>query len=139
MDPLISILRGNVKTAAASNVRTSYDLHAGSAEKTSYIENSTFTPLGQIDKPFENKAIIGTLRDDLFGGSNNIIKQFPGRFKQNLDDSYSLTPSIIALAATAVFAVLKEWETGPRVVAHFTSNVFTDIYNGHMNDREYQG
>ncbi|KAF8327511.1 hypothetical protein F5887DRAFT_924746 [Amanita rubescens] len=144
LDPRISILRGNVKTAAVLNARTSYDLHAGSAEKVKDLlyRKQYIYPLGPngqgylSDKPFENKAIIGTLRDDLFEGSNNVIKQFPGRFRRNPDNSYTLTPSMIALAATAVFAVLKEWETGPRIPAHFTSNVFTDIYRGHMNDLE---
>lgn len=33
--------------------------------------------------------------------------------------------------------MLKEWENGPHVPTHFTTNVFTDIYAGHIKDLKY--
>ena len=33
--------------------------------------------------------------------------------------------------------MLKEWENGPHVPTHFTTNVFTDIYVGHIKDLKY--
>lgn len=104
------------------------------------------------DKPFEHSAIIGTLHDDLFEGCTSIVKQYPQYFKLDEEDKYALTPSMVALAATAVssmmsllshsrvttqvFAALREWENGRRTPAHFTSNVFANIYHGHVQDLE---
>lgn len=54
------------------------------------------------DKPFEHATIIGTLRNDLFGGMNSIVKSYPSRFKAGMEDTYCLMDSMVALAATAV-------------------------------------
>ncbi|KAM6490365.1 hypothetical protein JOM56_005119 [Amanita muscaria] len=43
---------------------------------------------------------------------------------------------MIALAATAVFAALKEWELGHRVQTHFTANLFDSIYRTHIKHLE---
>ncbi|KAM6496582.1 hypothetical protein JOM56_007055 [Amanita muscaria] len=92
----------------------------------------------QLTKPFENQAIIGTLHDDLFSGNNTIVSKYPLRFRptdQELD-SNKLAPSMIALAATAVYASLKEWENGHRIHVHFTANIFEMIYRGHLEHLE---
>lgn len=78
---------------------------------------------------------------------------YPDKYVPGEENSFVLTPSMIALAATAVsdgcddgllltiglqvFAALKEWETGPRIPAHFTLNVFAEVYRGHIEDLEY--
>lgn len=54
------------------------------------------------NRPFEHAAIIGTLHDELFGGSRSILRLYPDRFKAGEEETYTLTPSMIALAATAV-------------------------------------
>ena len=106
----------------------------------------------QRDRPFEHPAIIGTLRDEFFVGPNTIVNQYLGYFKRGQEHMHSLTASMVALAATAVsmgmvhilylfrcvysqvYASLKEWETGRFMPAHFTMNVYADIYRGHIED-----
>ena len=128
LDPRISLLRGHTKAAAAINTRTAYGLHGGSAQvvqvllqRKQYIyppaatpvSTSTVLPLStwlieckaqgfRRDRPFEHPAIIGTLHDDLLVGPNTIVMQYPGRFPQGAEHTFSLTPAIVALAATTV-------------------------------------
>lgn len=104
------------------------------------------------NRPFEHSAIIGTLHDDLFSGSHTIVTAYPDRYEPGKEDTFALVPSMVALAATAVrtgynwqslliivikvFTAIKEWESGARIPLPFTSNVYTDIYRGHINDME---
>ena len=58
------------------------------------------------EKPFEHDAIIGTLWDTLFTNKTRIIvQQFPGHFKPNQEQTYALSPAMVALAATAVCTI----------------------------------
>ncbi|KAF8325725.1 hypothetical protein F5887DRAFT_1085230 [Amanita rubescens] len=141
LDPRISLLRGATKAAAVINTRNAYDLGKGNTQQLiqellqskCYIYPPTPNGLGyQREKPFEHNAIIGTLRDDLFGGANTIIHLFPDHFKLGEQASYALTPAMVALAATAVYAAIREWETGRYVSTHFSANIFADIYRNHV-------
>ncbi|KAM6489571.1 hypothetical protein JOM56_014990 [Amanita muscaria] len=88
----------------------------------------------QYHKPFENSAVIGTLRDDLFLKNISIVTKYPLRFRVTdyEPEPNKLSQAMIALAATAVFAALKEWELGHRVQTHFTTNLFESIYQTHI-------
>ncbi|KAM6495001.1 hypothetical protein JOM56_009624 [Amanita muscaria] len=122
LDPRISILRGNTKILAVNNTRASFGLQDGCSQQVNrlligshYIYPPAANGVGlQLNKPFENKAIIGTLHEDLFSGSNSITLKFPLRFRptDTEPDPNKLAPATIALAATTVFASLKEWENG---------------------------
>ncbi|KAF8637759.1 hypothetical protein AX14_010269, partial [Amanita brunnescens Koide BX004] len=85
------------------------------------------------EKPFEHDAIIGTLWDTLFTNkTRTIVQQFPGCFKPNQERTYALSPAMVALAATAVFAALKEWELGFRNAIQFTTNLYHGVYLDHI-------
>ncbi|KIL55289.1 hypothetical protein M378DRAFT_182265 [Amanita muscaria Koide BX008] len=146
LDPRVSILRGDTKILAINNARVSYGLQEGCGRQVNLLLTGShyiypLAPNGvsfQLTKPFENQAIIGTLHDDLFSGNNTIVSKYPLRFRptdQELD-SNKLAPSMIALAATAVYASLKEWENGHRIHVHFTANIFEMIYRGHLEHLE---
>ncbi|KAF8666931.1 hypothetical protein AX14_006412 [Amanita brunnescens Koide BX004] len=145
LDPRVSLLQGDSKAAAAINVCAAYGLHGGSArlvqrllQQKQYIYPPALHGDGFLrDRPFEHNAIIGTLHDDLFSGYRSVVRIYPDRYKPGEENSYALTPSMVALAATAVFASLKEWETGPRIPTHFTMNVFAEVYRGHIEDLAY--
>ncbi|KAM6501375.1 hypothetical protein JOM56_004389 [Amanita muscaria] len=142
LDPRISLLRGNTKILAVNNTRVSYGLKEGCSEQLNrlfdhsrYIYPPGVNGVGfQLNKPFENKAIIGTLHDDLFSGNNPITSKYPQQFRPTdaEPDPNHLAPSMIALAATCVYASLREWENGHRVQTHFTANLFEMIYLGHV-------
>ncbi|KIL57349.1 hypothetical protein M378DRAFT_181655 [Amanita muscaria Koide BX008] len=148
LDPRISILRGDTKTAAIHNSRAAYSLQDGCGPRVqALLTNSRYIypPAAnhyqgvgfQFQRPFENSAIVGTLRDDLFSG-NTIVTKYAHRFQEtdNEPDPKKLAPSMIALAATAVFSSLKEWESGHRTPTHFTANLFDSIYRTHMKHLE---
>ncbi|KAM6489610.1 hypothetical protein JOM56_014932 [Amanita muscaria] len=145
LDPRISILRGDTKTAAIHNSRAAYSLQDGCGPRVQalltnsrYIYPPAANGVGfQFQRPFENSAIVGTLRDDLFSG-NTIVTKYAHRFQEtdNEPDPKKLAPSMIALAATAVFSSLKEWESGHRTPTHFTANLFDSIYRTHMKHLE---
>ncbi|KIL59900.1 hypothetical protein M378DRAFT_180660 [Amanita muscaria Koide BX008] len=141
LDPRISILRGDTKLAAINNTRLAYGLRDGCAQKVQELLTGAryIYPIG-ANGPFENIAVIGTLRDDLFLKNISIVTKFPLRFRvedqDSETDSHKLSPAMIALAATAVFAALKEWELGHRVQTHFTANLFDSIYRTHIKHLE---
>jgi len=58
------------------------------------------------EKPYEHDAIIGTLRDTLFGRTKSITQQFPAHFKPDEERTHVLSPAMVALAATAVSIVI---------------------------------
>ena len=102
------------------------------------------------EKPYEHEAIIGTLRDTLFTNTTRtIVQQFPGRFKADEEQTHTLSPAMVALAATAVciitialllnahthcqvFAALKEWESGFRNAIQFATNLYYGVYLDHI-------
>ncbi|KIL62907.1 hypothetical protein M378DRAFT_179510 [Amanita muscaria Koide BX008] len=143
LDPRISILRGDTKILAVNNARVAYGLQDSCGKevkillnKSSYIYPRAANGFSfQRNKPYENSAIVGTIRDDLFAGSNTVLLKFQHRFKKEPDQNM-LTPSVIALAATAVYACLKEWESGFRVTSHFTTNLFEMVYRTHLKHLE---
>ncbi|KAF8327523.1 hypothetical protein F5887DRAFT_1083736 [Amanita rubescens] len=139
LSPRISSLRGLTKTQAAIHAFNTYNLHAGCSEtvrellkKKNYIYPAA--PNGRDylrEKPFEHEAIIRTLRETLFK-NRTIVQQFPGRFKPGEEPTYALSPAMVALAATAVFAALKEWESGFRTGIQFMANFYHGVYLDHI-------
>ena len=53
-------------------------------------------------KPYEGGAIVGTIRDFLFGPHNQTLILYGKHFKSSAPETHRLTKSIVALAATAV-------------------------------------
>ncbi|KAM6491761.1 hypothetical protein JOM56_012801 [Amanita muscaria] len=105
LDPRISLLRGNTKILAVNNTRVSYGLKEGCSE--------------QLNRLFDHSRYIYP----------------PGVNFRPTDaepDPNHLAPSMIALAATCVYASLREWENGHHVQTHFTANLFEMIYLGHV-------
>ena len=176
-NPRLSILRGVAKSYAVINTRAFYGLHNGCTPliqellrkkqyiypltpnvrpSSSFLYNTHWTlPKGEgylRERPFEHNAIIGTLHDDLFGGNYSITKQYSLHFREGMEATFALKPSMVALAATAVsclniafmiltsiqvYAALKEWDTGARRAAPFMANVFQDPYMNHIKDLKH--
>ncbi|KAM6491688.1 hypothetical protein JOM56_012850 [Amanita muscaria] len=129
--PRMPLLRSQIKTLAVSNATKSYQLQGMDvAGIASLVKDYKYIfPLGrnnnvQGSKPYENVAIISTMRD--FLSHHSSISE---RFLAGKD---VLTPSIIALASTAVAAAIDEWRTGRHIVGTFTSNIYADVYNNHI-------
>ncbi|KIL54915.1 hypothetical protein M378DRAFT_18429 [Amanita muscaria Koide BX008] len=129
--PRMPLLRSQIKTLAVSNATKSYQLQGMDVGGiASLVKDYKYIfPLGrnnnvQGSKPYENVAIISTMRD--FLSHHSSISE---RFLAGKD---VLTPSIIALASTAVAAAIDEWRTGRHIVGTFTSNIYADVYNNHI-------
>ncbi|KAK2459562.1 hypothetical protein APHAL10511_008419 [Amanita phalloides] len=141
-DPHISLLQGATKAAANINTHTGYDLHGSSAQlvqtllqQKHYIYPWTEHGGGfKHDKPYEHPAIIRTLCNDLFSGHDSILLKYQQHFKPSEEHTYALTQAMVALVAMAVFASLKEWESGPYVPTNFMTNTFGEIYCDHIKD-----
>ncbi|KAM6494023.1 hypothetical protein JOM56_010384 [Amanita muscaria] len=130
--PRIPLLRSQIKTLAVNNATKSYELQGKDAGGiTNVLKDFKYVyPFGrnnnvQGSKPYENAAIIYTIRDFLSHHSS-----LSERFLAGKD---ALTPSIIALAATAVAAAIDEWRTGRHIVGAFTSNIYADVYKSHLS------
>ncbi|KAM6491270.1 hypothetical protein JOM56_013509 [Amanita muscaria] len=106
--PRVPLLRNQIKSSAVNNTSNIYPLS----------QNGTV----QGYKPYENEAIVSTIRE--FVSHHSAIETSLHALKM-------LKPSVIALAATAVAAAIDEWRTGHRIVAPFTANIYDDIYNNH--------
>ncbi|KAK2462842.1 hypothetical protein APHAL10511_005040, partial [Amanita phalloides] len=131
LDPRISVLCGVTKSIASSNTHAFYSLEDGCMPHVqtllagNYIFLRTNGEHGHYlyNKPFEHPAIIATLCDDLFSSTYPITRKYSYRFLPRKEDEYMLEPSMVALAATAVYASLKEWETGTWPLTSFGSHM----------------
>ncbi|KAM6491603.1 hypothetical protein JOM56_012995 [Amanita muscaria] len=81
LDPRISILRGDSKLSAINNARMAYNLRDGCAPRVQELLTSAryiYPPCAngvgfQYQKPFENSAVVGTLRDELFTKNTSVL------------------------------------------------------------------
>ncbi|KIL56283.1 hypothetical protein M378DRAFT_182008 [Amanita muscaria Koide BX008] len=127
--PRVPLLRNQIKSSAVNNAAKCYDLQnvgtdkiAGLLKDLKYIYPLSQNGTVQGYKPYENEAIVSTVRE--FVSHHSAIETSLHALKM-------LKPSVIALAATAVAAAIDEWRTGHRIVAPFTANIYDDIYNNH--------
>ncbi|KAN0139137.1 hypothetical protein V8E53_003026 [Lactarius tabidus] len=89
-------------------------------------------------RPYRNERIVSTLRDLYFtGGSTSFARRylylFPTWESREGEISHEVPIPMVALAATALYAVLYEWRTGEQQVAEFSANAYLDVYLGHVN------
>ncbi|KAM6492692.1 hypothetical protein JOM56_012416 [Amanita muscaria] len=139
INPRVPLLRSQIKTLAVNNAKRVYDLQDMDANGIAALVNDLkfifpFNQHGNVQgtKPYESAAIISTIRDFLFHNSTVRIELYPERFLAGEEANHALTPSVIALAATAVTAAIEEWRTGRRIVGTFTTNVYADVYRTHL-------
>ncbi|KAM6491448.1 hypothetical protein JOM56_013017 [Amanita muscaria] len=137
INPRIPLLRSQIKSLAINNAFRTFDLQnievdgvAGLTNDLKYIYPRNQYGNVQGSRPYENGAIVSTIRDFLF--HNSTVETYPQRFPRGQEANHALTPSIIALAATTVAAAVDEWRTGRRIIGSFTSNIYADIYRTHM-------
>ncbi|KAM6493730.1 hypothetical protein JOM56_010091 [Amanita muscaria] len=139
INPRVPLLRSQIKTLAVNNAKRVYDLQDMDANGIAALVNDLkfiflFNQHGNVQgtKPYESAAIISTIRDFLFHNSTVRIELYPERFLAGEEANHALTPSVIALAATAVTAAIEEWHTGRHIVGTFTTNVYADVYRTHL-------
>ncbi|KAF8266315.1 hypothetical protein EI94DRAFT_1701829 [Lactarius quietus] len=87
--------------------------------------------------PYQNKHIITVIQDMYFtGGSASFAKKynylFP-IFEGCKGEMIKVPVLMVALVATALYAMIYEWRTGEQQVMEFSANVYLDVYNGHVN------
>ncbi|KAJ3525551.1 hypothetical protein NMY22_g10529 [Coprinellus aureogranulatus] len=85
-------------------------------------------------EPYLNPAIIETLKSAYFGSEQAIGYRFKEDFKvlYNGETRYEIPPSLLALAATAVYHSLQEYRTGTHMEIPFHGNVFFPTYKSHI-------
>ncbi|KAJ3520505.1 hypothetical protein NMY22_g12727 [Coprinellus aureogranulatus] len=85
-------------------------------------------------EPFLNPAIIETLKSAYFGSEKAIGYRFRDDFKvlYNGETHYEISPSLLALAATAVYHSLQEYRTRAHMEIPFHGNVFFPTYKSHI-------
>ncbi|KAI0285552.1 hypothetical protein BC826DRAFT_972966 [Russula brevipes] len=89
-------------------------------------------------RPYCNARIISIIRELYFsGGIASFANRFHHRFPQSEDSNavgrYEVPISMVALVATALYAAIREWHTGKHMMAEFSTNLYIDVYEGHVN------
>ncbi|KAF8263175.1 hypothetical protein EI94DRAFT_1704178 [Lactarius quietus] len=127
----ILIMRGEVKDRLVAMTQTTFRGKASPMEAAVYIQeqlsNYNYTyprgprlggtgTLWMRSKPYRNDQIIGVIWDLYFtGGHTSFAYRFDYRFPrcENCENVRKQVPdAMVALAATALYAVLYEWRTG---------------------------
>ncbi|KAF5345623.1 hypothetical protein D9758_015167 [Tetrapyrgos nigripes] len=141
-------LRGQVKTQAAKVVSSQYDFMRLSKSECATVVKKLMDRLTYIfplsdpsnpstwrkNEPYRHQCIVTVLHLSFFKGSTSIANRHPDSFTSiSSDDNRKEIPkSMLALAGTAIFAALKEWETGDQVEEDFSAKVFVEEYNKHL-------
>ncbi|KAF5317455.1 hypothetical protein D9758_018658 [Tetrapyrgos nigripes] len=141
-------LRGQVKTQAAKVVSSQYDFMRLSKSERATVVKKLMDRLTYIfplsdpsnpstwrkNEPYRHQCIVTVLHLSFFKGSTSIANRHPDSFTSiSSDDNRKEIPkSMLALAGTAIFAALKEWETGDQVEEDFSAKVFVEEYNKHL-------
>ncbi|KIJ06332.1 hypothetical protein PAXINDRAFT_20471 [Paxillus involutus ATCC 200175] len=135
----VSKMRCAVKVAAQRHVAGVYQLEKGQRGKekvNALLEKNIF--IFPVDsngkpirsKPFQSPAILRTIQDAFFEDENSAGVKFASQFistSQEHDDELELPSAMVALAATAVRAVIMDFLSDGGV-AEFNSSVFSGIY-----------
>ncbi|KIJ65792.1 hypothetical protein HYDPIDRAFT_109806 [Hydnomerulius pinastri MD-312] len=133
----ISKARTAVKVVAQRHVASVYQLEKGcGAEKIDVLlqKNTFIFPVDSHgnpirSKPFQSPAIIRTIQDAFFHDDLSAGIRHASSFvstSQSLPDELELPPSMVALATTAVRAVIMDFLSD--AAAEFNSTVFCGIY-----------
>ncbi|KAI0043517.1 hypothetical protein FA95DRAFT_1575068 [Auriscalpium vulgare] len=153
----ISIFRGDFKDTASGCVIPSYGLNAleGTARKAAvdqalldyaYIFPGS-APGGlsgakMRNRPYMHPSGISVLQRTLFsGGDTSFSALHPESFPTYIDPAgvrrRQVTPMMVALAFTSIYAGLREYATGEKKDISFTANAYTDVYLGHIVSLEH--
>ncbi|KAF8260484.1 hypothetical protein EI94DRAFT_1811632 [Lactarius quietus] len=91
-------------------------------------------------KPYRNEHLIQIIREEYFTSPSTGKMSFATHCKylfQNIEDDgttvYKVPIPIVALVATAMYAMLYKWHTGNEQQAEFSANTYLDVYKGHVN------
>jgi hypothetical protein len=89
-------------------------------------------------RPYRNARIIEVIRDMFFtGGTSSFVNRFGDAFPEYRHRDGVLLREvpigIVALVATGLYAALKEWEYGTYNAMEFSTSIFRDVYDGHVN------
>ncbi|KAN0128955.1 hypothetical protein V8E53_013217 [Lactarius tabidus] len=148
----ISIFRAEVKECC-NMITTATFLAMSSQERTQTVEeqlsnyNYTFLKvlknfghgtLVMCSQPYCNDRIITVIRDLYFNGghmsfANRYCYLFPRRELSDNVLQYEVPMPMVVLVATALYAVIYEWHMGKQQIADFLTNLYLDVYRGHID------
>ncbi|EIN13428.1 hypothetical protein PUNSTDRAFT_129113 [Punctularia strigosozonata HHB-11173 SS5] len=141
----IGILRSDIKQSCEAAVVGHYGLVSGCMErvmaeldKDKYIYARSPTNARLKDRPFQHPCIIDQLRTHFFAHSPRKGRPLTQRFNDNFISSVTwdarkeIPAPMLALIATAIYAAIREWETGECVTEDFTADTYMDVYSSHM-------
>jgi len=143
LEQRVSNLRHSVKVTASVTVRMAFQLHLKPLpphDPQTLVKDiaNYICPLAangnDIDysKPFENEAIVDTIRREFFSQCFKAIdNEYPERFS-GPRNTRKLNHATVALAATAVRAALDEWQGTHWKSLPFTANIYADVYASHL-------
>ncbi|KAK7042879.1 hypothetical protein R3P38DRAFT_3179413 [Favolaschia claudopus] len=141
----INIVRGNFKRTAVTCVAAFFGL-AGLSPETIKLRieellkdhRYIFPANGDrlhLDQPFSQGAISFILKEEVFTSATFVtqnLERFPARSRKHPSER-ELPDSMVALAATAVYAALVEYRaTGRRQNIAFTEDAYEATYRNHM-------
>ncbi|KAN0124676.1 hypothetical protein V8E53_012645 [Lactarius tabidus] len=147
----ISIFRAKVKecvNAITSGTFQSMSSPMKVAESVVYQlsnYNYTFPPgparstgsLVMRSRPYRNDRIINAIRDLYFSGghmsfASRCSSHFPSCDHCDNVTRREVPVPMVALVATALYAVIFEWRSGKQDVEDFSANSYLDVYLGHI-------
>ncbi|KAH9960702.1 hypothetical protein BC827DRAFT_1155738 [Russula dissimulans] len=150
----IAIFRGEIKGYFAALVRVDVLTMPSPAAIAQYIDKQlsdyyyiypkascSLNGLMMRSRPYRNDCIIAGIHETFFtGGDKSFSKhfniQFPVSWNQNGKMVCEVPVHMVALVATVLYAVLKEWQSGTWKSIDFSSLVNLDTYIGHTNTLE---
>ncbi|KAJ6599451.1 hypothetical protein B0H10DRAFT_1959126 [Mycena sp. CBHHK59/15] len=147
VDARWTVVRNRFKTAAGPAATHAFDLKPGCSERIHKLVTSTYNDYiypfkeGSKDtvdysKPFGNPAIIEIIRQCMFIGKASAIYagMHQSRFPITDGDKPErmVAEALAALSATALCAVLQEWQGPQHVNNDFNANLFAETYAHHI-------
>ncbi|KDQ49254.1 hypothetical protein JAAARDRAFT_201037 [Jaapia argillacea MUCL 33604] len=138
----IGTFRGKTKTAAASSLAHCFNLtpRAGLSKYiTDLLSGDLYIcPRDPVTSEFNPKKgyqapILGSvLRTAFFDGSPSYAATRHAKFPLTRDGEPMVSPEMLALAATAVYAALTDWSTGEYKRTDFSASVYYGTYRKHI-------
>jgi len=92
-------------------------------------------------RPYRNDRIIRIIRELFFtGGRSSFAARFQHLFPRTQDRdgriTYEVPIPMVALVATALHAVLSEWQSGYWIRANFSTHACLRVYDDHVHTLE---
>ncbi|KAH8976690.1 hypothetical protein EDB86DRAFT_3094812 [Lactarius hatsudake] len=97
--------------------------------------------LVKCSKPYWNMRIVDAIHSLFLSGGNSSFAThfkylFPSSETHDLVMVYEVSIPMVALAATALYVALYKWQMGEQQIMEFSTNLYLDIYLGHVNTLE---